>query len=315
MKVISIIAPIYNEQDSIKELYSELNKVTSEYPDYQFKYVLVNDGSKDNSHKEILDIKDERINYIKFSKNFGKESALIAGLDYSSDSDAAIIVDSDLEMPLHHIHEMIEHWEKGTKLVICRRANRDESKLKGKLASKFYDVYSKATGYDIVSNALDYTCLDKQVINEVIKNQEVNRFFKGIIASVGFDYEVIDIEMTVRENGESSFGSFSQLFKYAIVSIAIYTKLPLYTSIYVGIFAWLISVALGIKVLVEYFMHGVTVAGYSSIMCVMLFFFGLLFIMLGVIGFYIGLILDESKGRTLYIIDEVYIKAEKTQRG
>ncbi len=303
---INIIAPIYNESGNINRLHEELDKLVAKYTDIDFKFVLVNDGSKDNSHQELLELDDPRVRYVKFSRNFGKEAALIAGLEHSLDADACAIVDSDLEMPLHHIDEMIEKWQNGCKLVICRRSNRNVSKLKGKLASKFYDVYGKATGYDIVPDALDYTFLDKQVVGEVVKHQEVNRFFKGIIASVGFDYEVIEIEMTVRENGESSFGSFKQLFSYALLSIAIDTKVPLYFALYLGIASFMVSVVMTIKVFYDYFANGVSVAGYSSLMCVMLFFFGIILIIQGVKGFYVGLIFDEVKKPSLYIVDEVY---------
>lgn len=305
---INIIAPIYNEAGNIAKLYQELVETCAKHEKYTFNFVLVNDGSKDTSHEEILKLNDERIKYIKFSRNFGKEAAMIAGLDYSVDADACVIIDSDLQMPLYHVDEMIKIWEEGTKLIICRRDNRNESKLKGKLASKFYDVYAKATGYDIVPDALDYTFLDKQVVNEVVKNQETNRFFKGIIASIGFEPRVIDIEMLDREEGESSFGTFNQLFKYAIVSIAIDTKIPLYFAIYIGLFSLIFSAILTVKVLVEYFANGVSVAGYSSLMCVILFFSGMILLIQGIKGFYLGLVLDESKKRPLYIVDEVYTK-------
>ncbi len=308
---INIIAPIYNEAGNITRLHNELDKLCAKYTDIDFKFVLVNDGSKDSSHQEILELDDSRIRYVKFSRNFGKEAALIAGLEHSLEADGCAIVDSDLEMPLHHIDEMIAKWKNGCKLIICRRSNRNITRVKGKLASKFYDVYNKATGYDIVPDALDYTFLDKQVVREVIKHQEANRFFKGIIASVGFDYEVIEIEMTVRENGESSFGSFSQLFKYAIVSIAIDTKLPLYFSLYLGLASTVISILMTFKVAYDYFAHGITVEGYYSLMSVILFFFGILFIIQGVKGFYIGLIFDETKKSSLYIVDEVYEQEDK----
>ncbi len=303
---ISIIAPVYNEAGNIKKLHEELCITSDKYKNIDFKFVFINDGSKDSSHEEILKIKDNRVQYIKFSRNFGKEAALIAGLEHSVNSDACVIIDSDLQMPLHHIDEMIEKWEAGCKLIICRRNNRNMSKIKGRLATKFYDVYAKATGYEIVPDALDYTFLDKQVVHEVVKYQESNRFFKGIIASLGFEYEVIEIEMKDRENGESSFGSFSQLFKYAILSIAIDTKIPLYSAIYIGLISVFFSIILTLRVFLQYYLNGIEVAGYNSIMCVILFFSGIILTIQGIKGFYLGLVLDETKNRANYIVDEIY---------
>ncbi len=308
MKQINIIAPIYNEEDNIKALYDVLTDFASQHSNYEFKFVFVNDGSKDASHERILELDDERLVYIKFSRNFGKESAMIAGLDYSKDADAATIIDSDLQMPIRYVSDMITNWEQGTKLTICKKEARDTSKLKGFLAQKYYSVFAKLTSNDIVEDALDFVFMDKQVINEIRANRESNRFFKGIVASVGFDYKVLEIEIEDRTSGESSYGSFKQLFSYAFVSIAAYSKVPLYFAIYLGTLTAFFSFLYGIFVIISYLMYGNDVQGFSTLLCVILFMSGILLVVLGIIGYYIGLILEEVKNRPLYIVDHVYKK-------
>lgn len=165
MKKISIIAPIYNEEGNIYELHQQLNDLIQGYQNkYNFKIIFVNDGSSDNSHKNILQIKDEKLSYLKFSKNYGKEAALIAGIDYAKkiNSDACIIIDSDLEMPIKYIKDMIDLWEKNIKLVITKRVSkRNTSKIKTFLAKKYYELFKKITKQNIVQDALDFGLMDK----------------------------------------------------------------------------------------------------------------------------------------------------------
>ncbi len=312
MKEISVVTPIYNEEGNIEEFYKQVSEFSNMYKDkYNFKFIFVNDGSKDNSHEKILNIKDSRVEYVKFSRNFGKEAAIIAGLDVSKTSDAATIIDSDLEMPIKYIKDMIDIWESGRKLVIAKKSRRNISKLKAFLAKKYYVIFKKITKQDMVQDALDFVFMDKQVVEEVVKQREQSRFFKGIIASVGFSYQTIDIEISQRTSGQSSYGTFSSLFKYAFMSLANYTKFPLYLAIYIGFISAFIGFMYGIVIIIKYFISGVEVAGYSSIMCVMLFFFGIILAFLGIVGYYIGLILDETKKRPLYIVDEKYKGGEK----
>lgn len=306
MKQINIIAPIYNEEDNIKDLHTALSQFADQNPKYKFKFIFVNDGSTDSSHKRILEIDDERLMYIKFSRNFGKEAAMIAGLDYSQDADAATIIDSDLQMPIRYVNDMITNWEQGTKLTICKKKARDTSKIKGFLAQKYYSVFARLSDNDIVEDALDFVFMDNQVINEIRANREANRFFKGIVSSIGFEYQVLEIDIDERVSGESSYGSFRQLFSYAFVSLAAYSKVPLYFAIYLGAFTALGSFIYALYVVVSYFVHGNDVPGYSTLLFVILFISGILLVVLGIIGFYIGLILDEVKNRPLYVVDKVY---------
>ncbi len=312
MKEISVVVPIYNEEGNIEEFYKQINIFSQNYKEkYDFKFIFVNDGSKDTSHEKILNIKDQRVEYLKFSRNFGKEAAIVAGLDRAKNSDAATVIDADLEMPIKYIKDMIKIWEEGNKLVIAKKSKRNISKVKSFLAKKYYVIFKKITKQDIVQDALDFVFMDKQVIEEVVKQREQSRFFKGIISSIGFSYKTIDIKISQRTSGKSSYGTFSSLFKYAFSSLANYTKFPLYLAIYIGFISAFIGFVYGIIIIVQYFVYGVEVAGYSSIMCVMLFFFGIILAFLGMVGYYIGLILDETKKRPLYILDDVYVGGKK----
>ncbi len=312
MKEISIVVPVYNEEGNIKEFYKQVDDFSKKYEaKYNFKFIFVNDGSKDNSHEKILDLNDTRVEYLKFSRNFGKEAAIIAGLDRAKNSDAATVIDADLEMPIRYIDDMIKIWEDGKKLIIAKKSRRNISKIKSFLAKKYYVIFKKITKQDIVQDALDFVFMDKQVVEEVVKQREQSRFFKGIISSIGFSYKTIDIEISQRTSGKSSYGTFSSLFKYAFSSLANYTKFPLYLAIYIGFISAIIGFIYGIIIIVQYFIYGVEVAGYSSLMCVMLFFFGIILAFLGIVGYYIGLILDETKKRPLYILDDTYVGGKK----
>lgn len=310
MKQINIIAPIYNEEHNIRRLYDELAIFSNAHTNYKFNFLFINDGSSDDSHNQILKLNDERIVYIKLSKNFGKESAMIAGLDYSKDVDGAVIIDSDLQMPIRYIANMLENFERGIKLTICKKKARDTSNIKGFLAQKYYRCFKAMTQNEIVEDALDFVFMDNQVINEIVQLRETNRFFKGIVSSLGFEYSVLEIEIEERKAGESSYGTFNQLFSYAFKSMASYTRIPLFLAIYIGGLTSILSFVYGFIVVLGYFIHGNEVAGYTTLLCVMLFMMGIILLVLGIIGYYVGLILDEVKSRPLYIVEEVYYNVD-----
>lgn len=303
-----MIAPLYNEEDNVSKLITELSQFAKQNDKYHFNFVLVNDGSSDATHQNILKEKDSRIKYIKLSKNFGKEAAMLAGLDYSTNVDASVIIDGDLQMPIKYIKEMLARWEAGSKLIVCKKSERDTSTIKGFLARRYYHFFSKMANQNIIEDALDYTLMDQQVVIEVTKMREINRFFKGVIAIIGFEPDVLEVKIIERTSGESSFNSFSQLFKYAFTSLSAFSNIPLYLGIYVGIISTVVAFVYGVIIIIEYFAFATTVPGYSSLMCTLLFFFGILLIVLGIIGYYIGLILDEVKNRQVYVIDKIYSK-------
>lgn len=304
MKKIDIIIPCYNEEENINLLFSELNNIIKDLS-YDFEYIFINDGSTDNTVAKIKELQpSNRVKLLDFSRNYGKESAILAGLDNST-GDAAIIIDADLQMPVSYIIDMIEKWENDVKLVLTTKSRRPHG-LKSLLAKKYYKVHNSVTKTNILQDALDFQLMDRQVVESLLLFREKTRFFKGITGTIGYDYEVIQIEIEERKNGASSFSSFNSLFSYAFVGIAANSTLPLILSIYAGILVSICSFIYIIFLILQTIVFGIDVPGYSSTISFISFFSGLILIILGIIGYYIGLIYEETKARPSYIIHEIY---------
>lgn len=300
MKKISIIIPCYNEQDNILIIYNQLEKLRKKI-DVDFDYIFVNDGSKDLTSSKIQEISsDIRVKLLDFSRNFGKEAAILAGLDYTT-GDAAIVIDADLQMPVHYLNDMIKYWMEGYKLVLTYKKSRRVG-LKSYLAKKYYHVYNKITNVEILPDALDFQLMDKEVVNIFVNFREKKRFFKGITGLVGFDYKSISVEIDDRVHGSSNFSSFKQLFSYAITSLAPNSTVPLIISIYIGFITAFIGVIFMGYTIFDVLINNNTGSGYGTIVSLLLFFFGMILIILGVIGYYIGMIYEEVKQRPNYII-------------
>ncbi len=303
MKLVSIIIPCHNEQDNITNIYQELNKVLTNNGQISYEYIFVDDGSADQTVAEVKRIaSDKRVKLVSFSRNFGKEQAMIAGLDYST-GDAAVIIDADLQMPVSYINQFILDWQGGFKLVLSVRSNRSNS-LKAKLASKYYQVYNKMTDDKILKDALDFQLMDRTVIDEICKMREANRYFKGMTGYIGYNYKLIEVEMRDRTSGESDFGSFRSLFNYALKSFIITSTMPLKISIIGGMLTSLGAFIYMLVIIITTLTNGVEVPGYSSLTVIVLFGFGIMYILIGIVGLYIGNIYQETKQRPLYIVDQ-----------
>lgn len=304
MKEISIVIPCHNEEDNIDRLISELDDNLKNL-DYRFEYVFVNDGSKDKTLEKLIKVseKDYRVKVVDFSRNFGKEAAILAGLDYCS-GDAAVIIDADLQMPVKYIIDLIDLWSQGNKLVLTYKSNRNK-KLKSKLASKYYDFYNGISEAPILKDALDFQIMDREVVNVICSIRERARFFKGITGFIGYDYKVIPVEIAQREHGESDFSGIKGLFSYAFKSFAIHSDAPLKMALKIGIFISGIAFVYMIYIFARTLINGIDVDGYASTIIIMLFMFGLILLILGIMGYYIGLIYNEVKQRPNYIVDEV----------
>lgn len=301
MKLVSIVVPCHNEEGNIDKLYEEFNKVLRQ--DVKWEFIFVNDGSKDETVSKIKHLSsDKRVKLINFSRNFGKEIAMIAGLDHTV-GDAAVIIDADLQMPIHYINQFIDEWNKGTKLVLSKKQSRKKG-IKSKLASKYYNVYNSMTDDKILKDALDFQLMDRQIIDEICKIREIRRFFKGITGYLGYEYTLIEIEIKDRHDGESDFSSYHSLFKYALNSFVIGSTLPLKLSIIGGIIISCIAFIYMLITIIKTIAFGTDVPGYSSLMVVLLFGFGITYILLGIAGLYIGNIYEQVRRRPLYIVDE-----------
>lgn len=305
MKKVTILIPCYNEEASLPLLYEALNNLMNTNSDYEWEVLLVNDGSKDNTINMIKDlsVKDSRIYYIDLSRNFGKENAMLAGFDYAS-GDCMVIMDADLQHPPYVIPEMLKKWKEGYDDVYGKRLTRGkESWLRKRLSMTFYNLLQKTARYDILPNVGDFRLLDRKCIEELKKLRETERYTKGMFAWIGFKKTSVDFETQDRVAGESSM-SYNALIKLAIDGITSFTVAPLKWSIYLGIIVSISAFVFMIYILFNTLVFGDPVAGYPTMMTVILFLGGVQLLSLGIIGEYLGKIFNETKGRPVYVIRE-----------
>jgi glycosyltransferase involved in cell wall biosynthesis len=295
MKTITILIPAYNEEEVLNQLYSRLTNVMNEITDYHFEVLFVNDGSKDKTLeiiKEFHEI-DKRISYVNLSRNFGKEIAMSAGFDYAL-GDAVIILDADLQDPPELIPEMILYWEEGYDDVYAKRRSREgESWFKKWTASRFYKILKKTTLIPIQENTGDFRLLDRRCIEAL----------KGMFSWIGFNKKEILFDRDPRAAGETKW-NYWKLTELAVEGITTFTTFPLRISSFFGVFISLFAFIYMIWIIFKTLFWGEKVAGYPSLMVIILFLGGIQLLSLGVIGEYLGRIFNESKRRPLYFVDE-----------
>lgn len=305
-KTISIIVPVYNEEKNIPLLSAELLNVFSSSP-YNLEIIFVDDGSKDNSQKVIGDLvkKDEKIKSIEFSRNFGKEAATSAGLQYSV-GDAVIVIDADLQHPTSLIPQFIQIWENGADIVIgLRTKNKGEGFVKYFGSILYYKIINAISDTPIEPGATDFRLLDRKVVDEFNKFTERERITRGLIDWLGFRREFIRFEANKRINGTASY-SFSKLVKLAISSSVSHSLFPLKLAGYLGVFTILISGISGLIIFVQrYIFNNVlnwSVSGSAQLAILIIFFIGIILSCLGLVALYVGNIQKETLGRPLYVV-------------
>jgi len=306
MKKITLLVPVFNESDNLPRLAEALspligNRMTPE--SYNWEVLLVNDGSRDNSLEvmQTLHIADSRFNYLNLSRNFGKENAMLAGMDYAS-GDAVVILDADLQHPVDVIPQMIAEWESGYDDVYGRRVTRGkESWLRRKLTALFYNILQRSTRIDILPNVGDFRLLNRKCVNAIRQMRETQRYSKGLFSWIGFRKKEVVFNQRDRINGKSSFSILS-LANLAIDGITSFTTAPLRIASVTGVATAFVALIYLVYVLIKFILYGDPVAGYPTIMCVMLFLGGCQLIALGIIGEYIARIFNESKRRPPYIV-------------
>ena len=311
-KKISILIPAYNEQEVLRDLYERLNKLAGETPGYTFEFLFINDGSRDRTLEIIKTYaeKDSRIAYVNLSRNFGKETAMIAGLDHVT-GDAAVIIDADLQDPPELIPKMIAYWEEGYDDVYARRSSRKgETWLKKATSTAFYRVLQKSTRIPIQQDTGDFRLLDRRCVEALTHIRESQRYTKGMFSWIGYKKKEITYERDPRAAGESKWDYF-QLINLAIEGIVSFTTSPLRFSTYAGIIISLLAFLYMLYLVVRTLLSGTDLAGYPSMMAVILFLGGVQLLSLGIIGEYIGRIFNETKNRPLYFVEE-YHASEKT---
>lgn len=305
MKTISILVPAYNEEEVLDQLYSRLTSVFDGIPQYNFEILFVNDGSKDNTLEIIKEFRlyDKRISYVDLSRNFGKETAMIAGLDHAI-GDAVIIIDADLQDPPELIPDMIKYWEQGYDDVYAKRRSRaGESWLKKWTAAKFYSVLKKSTRIPIQENTGDFRLLDRRCVEALKKIRESQRYTKGMFSWIGYNKKEILFDRDPRAAGETKWNYF-KLMELAVEGIISFTTAPLRVATYLGFTVSLLAFAYMIWIIIKTIIIGESVSGYPSLMTVILFLGGVQLISIGIIGEYLGRVFNETKQRPLYFVDE-----------
>lgn len=305
MRKISVVVPCYNEEDVIQEFYDQLKEVLNQLKEYEYDILFVNDGSTDrtlNLLKEI-NLQDKNTRIISFSRNFGKESAIYAGLE-NSIGDIVILMDSDLQHPPKKIIEMVKGIEEGYDVVTTIRKDRKGEPLIRSVFSKiFYKMMKKMDGINIKQGSQDFRIMTKQVVESVLQLKEYNRFSKGIFNWVGYNVKYIEIENIKRNKGKTKW-SFKKLFSYAIEGFVSFTTAPLKISTVLGVFISGLALICALIIIFQTILFGKDVPGYASIITSILFMGGIQLLSIGILSEYTSKIYLEIKDRPKYIIKE-----------
>ncbi len=303
---LSLIVPVYNESSNLDLFYERVLKVLKPL-NVSYEILFIDDGSKDDSLEKLLEIRgrDSKVKVVQFSRNFGKEIAVSAGLDLA-EGKAAIPIDADLQDPPELIPSLIEKWKAGYDVVYAKRTKRmGESWLKRWTASLFYRLIAKMTNIDIPEDAGDYRLLSRAAVEQLKRLRERHRFMKGLFTWVGFKQTAVFFERDPRYSGKTKW-NYWKLWNFAIEGITSFSYIPLQAASYLGLLVSVFAFFYGVFIIVFKLLHGIAVPGYASLMAAVLFLGGIQLLTLGILGEYIGRIYDEVKQRPLYVIHKTY---------
>ncbi len=302
--IVSLIVPVFNEEETIQTFYAT---VRQELADFDVEIVFINDGSEDATEQIIEDIAraDPQVKLLPFTRNFGKEAALMAGLEHAQ-GDAIIPIDVDLQDPIEVIPEMIARWRGGADVVLAKRSDRSSDKLlKRKTSQWFYRVHNRMSSLQIEEDVGDFRLLSRETVDNIKRLSETNLFMKGILSWVGGDQAIIEYTRDQRIAGSSKFSGW-KLWNFALEGITSFSTAPLRVWTYVGVLIAFIAFFYGSWMIISKLIFGNDVPGYPSLMVVVLFMGGVQLICLGVIGEYIGRIYLETKRRPRYILKNTH---------
>ena len=305
MRKLSIIIPMYNEEEALPYTYKRLVSLGKQIENYEMEFLFVNDGSKDNSLEIVKAFreKDNRVCYLNLSRNFGKEVAMGAAFDYVT-GDAIAIIDADLQDPPELIVEMLKYYEEGYDDVYAKRRSRNgESWLKKFTSKSFYKILSKVSSVPIQRDTGDFRLLSRRAIEALRKFPEKQRYTKGMFSLIGFKKKEVEFDRDSRVAGKTKWNYF-KLIDLAIDGITSFTTAPLRIATFMGILSALVAFIYIVYIVVRTIILGIDVPGYASIICFMLMIGGIQLISLGVIGEYLGRIFIEVKNRPLYFVEE-----------
>ncbi len=304
-KKISVIVSCYNEQESIPYFYEEITKVADQMKSFHFEFLFVDDGSIDHtlSILKTLSKEDQRVRYLSFSRNFGKEAAMYAGLENST-GDYVTLMDADLQDPPSLLPQMCDLIEQGYDVVGTRRVTRKgEPPIRSFFARRFYKIINKMSKIEMVDGARDYRLMTRQVVNSILTLQEYNRYSKGLFSFVGYKTKWLEYENIERVAGETKW-SFWKLFKYAIEGIVAFTTAPLSLASVLGFIICFVSFIAILVIVVKTLLFGDPVGGWPSMVCILLFVSGIQLLCMGIIGQYLAKTYLETKKRPIYIVRE-----------
>lgn len=306
-KLISLVVPCYNEEQALPLFYAEIKKIKPQLNGCRLEYIFINDGSKDKTLDVLRRLNQENsqeVHYLSFSRNFGKEAALYAGLT-ESNGDYVAVMDVDLQDPPEQLVPMIAGIEdEGYDIVGTRRVNRHgEPPIRSFFSNMFYKVINKISNTQFVSGVRDFRLMTRQVVDSILEMGEYNRFSKGLFSWVGFNIKYLEYTNRDRVAGKTSW-SFWSLFKYSLEGIINFSEVPLYLASYVGIGSFLLSLLSIMFIILRKLLYGGSVNGWASMISVILMIGGIQLFCLGILGRYIGNIYLEVKKRPVYIIKE-----------
>ncbi|MFV0465972.1 MAG: glycosyltransferase family 2 protein [Lachnospiraceae bacterium] len=312
-EVISIIIPCYNEEQVLGLFYKEYKKVRSVMTEVSFELILVDDGSTDRTFEIIQEISetDESVKYISFSRNFGKEAAMYAGMEVAV-GDYVVIMDADLQDPPSLLPEMFRIIkEEGYDSVATRRVSRKgEPKIRSLFARTFYKLMNHISTTDIVDGARDYRLMTRKFVDSLLSLSEYNRFSKGLFGWVGFRTKWLEYENVERAAGETKW-SFWKLFRYSIEGIVAFSTVPLAISSFLGVIMCFLSMIFILFIILRQLIYGGSVAGWSSMICIIMFIGGIQLLGIGILGLYLSRTYLEVKKRPIYISKETNIETAK----
>lgn len=316
MELLSVIVPCYNEQEVLKYFYDELNRISEKMSEINFEFIFVDDGSSDHTLDILKELasQDKRITYLSFSRNFGKESAIYAGFEHSK-GDFVVMMDADLQDPPALLPDML-HCLKNENYdsVATRRVTRKgEPPIRSFFARMFYKIINKISDADIVDGARDYRLMTRQMINAILSMKEYNRFSKGIFGWIGFRTKWIEYENVERKAGETKW-SFWKLFQYSLEGIMAFSVVPLQIAAVLGVAISILAFFMIVFVIGRTLLYGDPVAGWPSLICVIMLLGGLQLMCIGILGNYLAKAYLETKRRPIYILKEVNCRIDKNEK-
>ena len=315
MKKISIIIPAYNEEEALPALMERITKFADDTKDYDFEFLFVNDGSKDRTIELIKEYreKDKRVCYVDFARNFGKETAMKAGIDYAT-GDAVVFLDADLQDPPEVITEMIKYWEEGYDDVYAQRNSRKGETWMKKFTSKmYYKVLQDLTNVPIQKDTGDFRLLDRRCVNALKVMKESQRNSKSMFSWIGYKKKAIFYDRDPRVAGKTKW-NYSKLINLAIDGITSFTTSPLRISTFIAIPTFLVLFVYFIYVIAKSFIVHQPIQAFQAIILLILFFSGIQIMLFGIVGEYLGRIFNETKNRPLYLVNEYNGEKENNEK-